>query len=64
VPIWLTFTRIELAIAAVDAGAQQRLVGAEDVVADELAPLAEPGGQPLPAVVVVLGHRVLDRAIG
>ena len=60
VPIWLTLTRTELPTPVADALAQQCLVGAEDVVAGELAAVAEPGGQLAPAVEVVLGHRVLD----
>ena len=36
-------------------------VGDEEVVADELAAVADLLGQQLPAVPVVLGHAVLDR---
>ena len=46
---------------ALDAAAQDRRVGHEDVVADELDAFADALGQLLPAVPVVLGHAVLER---
>ena len=61
VPIWLTLTRIELPTPSLDPAAQALGVGDEEVVADELDPLAEPLGQQLPAVPVLLVHAVLDR---
>ena len=61
VPIWLTLTRIELATPGVDAPAEPLDVGDEEVVADELHPVAERVGERGPAVPVVLGHAVLDR---
>ena len=61
VPIWLTLTRIELADAAVDAALQPLGVRDEEVVADELDRVADPVGQRLPAVPVLLVHAVLDR---
>ena len=60
-PIWLTLIRIELATPAVDAAGQALGVGDEQVVADQLHPVAEGVGEGLPAVPVLLGHAVLDR---
>jgi hypothetical protein len=39
-------------------------VGDEQVVADDLHPLAEDRGELLPAVPVALAERVLDETIG
>ena len=60
VPIWLTLTRIELAMPLVDAALQALAVGDEQVVADELDLVAEGVGEELPAVPVVFGHAVFD----
>jgi hypothetical protein len=62
VPIWLTLTRIELASMLVPSARQ--FVGHEQIVADQLHAAAQLIGQRLPAHHVVLGHAVLDRAIG
>ena len=64
VPIWLTLTRIELAIASSMPCLQTIGVGDEQVVADELDLVAERVGDELPAVPVVLGHAVFDREDG
>ena len=61
VPIWLTLTRIALRDALLDAAAQALDVGHEEVVADELHPVAEPLRERAPGVPVVLGERILDR---
>ena len=61
VPIWLTLMRIELATPRSMPALQPLGVGDEEVVADELEPLAEPLGRALPAVPVVLGDAVLER---
>ena len=61
VPIWLTLTRIALRDALLDPAAQELDVGDEEVVADELDAAAEPVGERLPAVPVVLAEPVLDR---
>ena len=55
VPIWFTFTRIALA-ASSRAALEPLLVRHEDVVADELHPRPELGGQVRPALPVVLGE--------
>ena len=61
VPIWLTLMRIALATPRSMPSLQPLGVRHEQVVADELHAIAEPVGQQLPAVPVVLGHAVLDR---
>ena len=59
-PIWLTLIRIELAKPSLDADLQPLRIGDEEVVADQLHLAAQPLGQQLPAVEVVLGAAVLD----
>ena len=54
VPIWLTLTSSALAEPLVDAALQPLEVGDEQVVADDLDPVAERRGHRLPAVPVVL----------
>jgi hypothetical protein len=61
VPIWLTLTRIELADAPLDAVGEPLDVGHHQVVADQLALLADQVGDELPALEIVLRHAVLDR---
>ena len=61
VPIWLTFTSSALPIAFLDAFLQDRRIGHEHVVADQLHLVAERLGQQLPAVPVLLGAAVFDR---
>ena len=60
VPIWLTLTRMALAIPLVDAALQARDIGDEEIVADELHLIADRLGQRLPAFPIVFGHAVLD----
>ena len=50
-----------IADAVLDAVCEPRHVGDENIVADELAAVADFMRQFLPAVVVVLGHAVFDR---
>ena len=59
-PIWLTFTRIELAVPVSMPFCRNSHVGDEEIVADELHLVAQGVGQLLPAVPVVLGAAVLD----
>jgi hypothetical protein len=59
VPIWLTFTRIELRRPS-RCPLQALGVGDEQIVADELDLGAERVGQQLPAVPIVFGHAVFD----
>ena len=61
VPIWLSLIRTAFAAPSLDARCDPVGVGDEQVVADELDAVAEPGGQRDPAVPVVLGEAVLDR---
>ena len=61
VPIWLSLMRTELAAPSSMPAGDPFRVGDEQVVADELDRVAEPLGEVLPAVPVVLGQAVLDR---
>ena len=60
VPIWLTLIRMELATPCSMPSLEDLRIGDEQVVADDLDVLAEPLGEQLPAVPVVLGHAVFD----
>ena len=61
VPIWLTLIEDRVRRALVDPAAQPLDVGDEQVVADELQPVAQALGQRTPRVPVVLREAVLDR---
>ena len=60
VPIWLTLTRIELAVWLVNAALQELGVGDEQVVADKLDLVADALGQLAPGRPVVFGQAVFD----
>ena len=60
VPIWLILMRIEFATPFVIPCFRILVLVTNTIVADELHLLAEPVGQELPALPVVLGHPVLD----
>ena len=60
-PIWLSLMSAELRDLALDRLGDDRRVGDEDVVADQLRRRAHPLGQRGPAVPVALGQPVLDR---
>ena len=62
VPIWLTLIRMLLAMPSSMPRLQPLGVGDEQVVADQLHRRAEPLGQQLPAVPIVLAAAVFDRA--
>ena len=64
VPIWFSLMRMELAMPFFDALSKDAGVGHKEVVAHELHPVTQGGGQHAPAVTVVLGHAVLDRDDG
>ena len=61
VPIWFTLTSSALADALVDALLEPLGVGDEQVVADDLHPVADRRGQRRPALPIVFGQRVFDR---
>jgi hypothetical protein len=59
VPIWLTFTRIELADPFRCPGREALRIGDEQIVANQLT-LSPIFGQRVPAIPVVFGHAVFD----